>query len=87
MNIGSTVGSSMNNLWSQATQHIADAGQRLAGVNREPAAVMTERAVENTGETAEAAVDLNEGKQLAAAAGKLMETEKKTLGVLLDTSA
>ena len=87
MNIGSTMGSSMNSAWSMATQQLADAGQRLAGVNREPAAVMTERAVENTGEMAKAAIDLNEGKQLAAAAGKLVEAEQKTLGVLLDTSA
>jgi hypothetical protein len=87
MNIGSTTGSSMNNAWSQATQQIADAGQRLAGVNRQPTQEMTERAVEKTGDVAGAVVDLHEGKQLAAAAGKLLETENRTLGVLLDTSA
>lgn len=87
MNIGTTFGSDMNNLWSRASQQMADAGQRLAGVTRDASAETTERAIENPGEVAEATVDLQEGKQLTLAAGKLLETQQANLGALIDTSA
>ncbi|WP_028294939.1 hypothetical protein [Oceanobacter kriegii] len=87
MNIGSTSGSVMTNGYSQASQAFGQADNKLTVAAQQVADSTTQRPVDETSSISEAVVDMQEGKQLVGAAGKLIEAQNTQLGSLLDTQA
>ena len=84
MNIGSTSGSAMT-VSTQATHMVSDAEQRVTVAAQQVAGSMSQRPIEETGGVTEALVDMQQGKQLVSAAGKLIEAQSAQIGYLLDT--
>ena len=87
MNIGSTTGSALSTGYAQSTNMMAEADNRITAAAQQVAGSMSQRPVEETAETTEALVDMQEGKQLVSAAGKLVEAQNTQVGSLLDIQA
>ena len=87
MNIGSTSGSIMSSGYAQASNMMGQADQKITAAAQQVADSTSQRPVEETASTTEAVVDMQEGKQLVGAAGKLIEAQNTQLGSLLDTQA
>lgn len=83
MNIGSTAGSS----FSIPTQAMAQGAEQVTGAVQQVVDATTTRPVEETGSISEGVVDLQQGKQLVGAAGRLIEAAESQIGSLINTQA
>ncbi|WP_221800991.1 hypothetical protein [Oceanobacter mangrovi] len=87
MNIGSTSGSTMSTGYAQASQVMTQADTKLTTAAQRVVDSTTQRPVDETESIADPMMEMQEGKQLVGAAGKLIEAQNTQLGSLLDIQA